>query len=98
MSQTYTFYTDPGHGWLGVPQAELERLGILDKISHYSYRSRPPLIAPICYLEEDCDAAIFHMAKEVANEQYKVEERHIDREHWIRNLPQMPRIKDPHIL
>jgi hypothetical protein len=96
----YTFHTDPGHGWLEVPQAELERLGILDKISHYSYQSRFAAInAPFCYLEEDCDAAIFHRAKEEAQESYRIEERHIDRDHWIRELPPMPEIKnDPHIL
>lgn len=95
----YTFHADPGHGWLEVPQAELERLGILDKISHYSYRSRPPLVATLCYLEEDCDAAIFHRAKEEAQESYRIEERFIDRDHWIRKLSPMPEIKnDLHIL
>ena len=93
----YTFHTDPGHGWLEVPKAELERLGILDKISHYSYRSRlSSLKAIICYLEEDCDAATFHRAKEEAGESYRIEERFIERDHWIRDLPPMPEIHDPH--
>jgi hypothetical protein len=33
-----TFYSDPGHGWLCVNYAELEELGIQDKISPWSYR------------------------------------------------------------
>lgn len=50
----HTFYTDPGHGWLAVPLSELERLGIADKISTYSYMS-----GDVAYLEEDCDAPLF---------------------------------------
>lgn len=51
---TYTFFEDPGHGWLEVPFSELEMLGLTDAISYYSYR-----FGDKCYLEEDCDMAIF---------------------------------------
>ena len=34
----YTFYEDPGHGWLAVPMEQLVKLGIADKISSCSYR------------------------------------------------------------
>lgn len=48
------FYEDPGHGWLAVPLALLERLALLDSISSYSYmRGR------YAYLEEDCDLGRF---------------------------------------
>jgi len=59
MKRTYTFYSDPAHGWLKVEKSELERLGIADKISPYSYE-----FGGFAYLEEDCDATAFVEAKE----------------------------------
>ena len=50
----YTFHSDPGHGWLQVKRQELKDLGILDKISHYSYQ-----YAGDVYLEEDGDLNCF---------------------------------------
>lgn len=54
----YDFYSDPSHGWLKVAREELETLGILDKISAYSYQ-RDNFV----YLEEDLDAGVFLNAK-----------------------------------
>jgi hypothetical protein len=48
------FYEDPGHGWLAVPLPLLERLGLLDSISPYSY-----MRGLLAHLEEDCDASLF---------------------------------------
>ena len=56
----YTFYEDPGHGWLEVPTLELVKLGIAGAISPCSY------IHPsgkTVYLEEDCDLTTFLVAK-----------------------------------
>jgi hypothetical protein len=53
-TKMYRFITDPGHGWLEVPIAEIKALGIADKISAYSYRK-----GNMAYLEEDCDAGLF---------------------------------------
>jgi len=64
-TNTYVFYTDPGHGWLAVEIEELKRLGIYDKVSDYSYRK-----GQMAFLEEDCDYALFHHAKEAAGEKY----------------------------
>lgn len=50
----YTFHSDPGHAWLQVKRQELIELGILKKISPYSYQRGADV-----YLEEDCDACIF---------------------------------------
>ena len=50
----YLFHSDPGHGWLQVKRQELKDLGILDKISNYSYQKRGDV-----YLEEDCDYSLF---------------------------------------
>lgn len=52
-----TFFEDAGHGWLGVKRAELQQLGILDKITHYSYQR-----GNMVYLEEDCDLSTYHDA------------------------------------
>lgn len=54
----YKFYEDPGHGWLEVTRAELEQLGLLDKISGYSYQDRM-----FVYLEEDSDMIKFAKAR-----------------------------------
>jgi hypothetical protein len=49
-------YSDYGHGWLAVKRDELKKLGILDKITHFSYQSKS---GKTVYLEEDCDATLF---------------------------------------
>lgn len=52
----FTFHTDPGHGWLAVPRAELNRVGVEAEITPYSYQSTD---GSVVYLEEDCDAPTF---------------------------------------
>ncbi len=54
----YIKHEDPGHGWLQVPLTELQALGIVDKISAYSYTD-----GTYGYLEEDCDMTTFLTAK-----------------------------------
>ena len=53
-SRKLTFHTDPAHGWLEVPRADLDALDIAHKISRYSYEKGARV-----YLEEDCDAALY---------------------------------------
>ena len=53
----YKFYSDPGHGWLAVPMDEINKLGIVNKISRYSYLNNE-----MAYLEEDCDFEVFFNA------------------------------------
>ena len=53
----FEFFSDPGHGWIKVPGALLRELGIVDKITPYSYAA-----AGFGYLEEDCDASTFFVA------------------------------------
>ena len=60
MTNRYTLHSDPAHGWLEVTIAELEALGIADRISGYSYQSRDGTMA---YLEEDGDLTRFAVAK-----------------------------------
>jgi hypothetical protein len=80
----YIFAHDAGHGWLAVSPAELKRLGIADKISHYSYVARRD---DVVWLEEDCDATTFHLAKEAAGEKYQTLEIYHGNDSPIRELP-----------
>ena len=59
----YRFIEDPGHGWLEVQVSEIQRLGVGQKISRYSY-----LKGDRASLEEDCDLSVFMKAKEQAGE------------------------------
>jgi len=54
MTKTYRFYADPSHGWAVVPVKDLEKFGLMDKISEYSYRK-----GDTAYLEEDLDLTTF---------------------------------------
>ncbi len=54
----YTFFADPGHGWLEVSLKELRDLNLLESISVYSYVHQGK-----AYLEEDCDLSRFFVAK-----------------------------------
>lgn len=81
----YIFHEDPGHGWLQVPIAELDRLGIAAKISRYSYYR-----AGSAYLEEDCDLSTFARAKHAAGEHFdmaKIPTRYHQGDAPIRSMP-----------
>ena len=54
IKKVFDVYCDPSHGWLKVKKSFLERLGIADRITHYSYQR-----GDYAYLEEDCDASNF---------------------------------------
>ena len=54
-------YSDPGHGWAAVPLTLLDRLGLLDRITTYSY-----MRGKYAYLEEDCDLDAFMTAARAA--------------------------------
>jgi hypothetical protein len=50
----HEFYADAGHGWLKVSKARLINMGIIDKISNYSF-----MRGDYVYLEEDCDVSTY---------------------------------------
>lgn len=52
----YTFFSDPGHGWLKVPIEQIKQLAIETQITSCSYVSNDDKYA---YLEEDLDASTF---------------------------------------
>lgn len=58
----YEFITDPGHGWLKVPLADLNEFGVVHEITRHSY-----MTATHAYLEEDCDAPTFLKAAGLGN-------------------------------
>jgi len=58
-NKTFRFYNDPGHGWLAVKRKFLIELGILEKITSYSYQRGNTV-----YLEEDLDMDTFFKAYE----------------------------------
>ena len=47
---TLNYYQDSGHGWVKVKLSLLQKLGIAEQISTYSYMRKDSV-----YLEEDCD-------------------------------------------
>jgi hypothetical protein len=77
---TYNFYEDPGHGWLAVPMITLYELGIVDKISTYSY-----MRGLTAYLEEDCDYSVFAAAMRDAGREFSMRDKHTDNRSPIRS-------------
>lgn len=66
------YLQDPGHGWFSVKRAALDALGVLDRVTPYSYQRGASV-----YLEEDCDAALFINAVRARFERDPlIEERH----------------------
>lgn len=49
-----TYHNDSGHGWYSVKRSVLESMGVLNKISSFSYQKGDSV-----YLEEDYDAGFF---------------------------------------
>jgi len=63
----YHFFNDPAHAWLKVSIAELQSLGIANKISCCSY-----IHGEFAYLEEDCDAQLFVDLKRKLDPNFKL--------------------------
>ena len=73
------FYEDPGHGWLAVPIPLLDKLGIIDQISTYSY-----MRGMLAHLEEDCDYSVFWAAAQRAGLQLNIRTTRTDNRSRIR--------------
>lgn len=80
MQTIYHFYADPQHSWLKVQTRELDRLGVRNQISRYSY-----LRGEYSYLEEDLDAGVFLEAKRERGESVEFREHHTNYQSKIRN-------------
>lgn len=78
----YQYHNDPAHGWIETTRAELVRLGIAGKVTHYSYQDGERV-----YLEEDCDAALLLEAiTRIDNLTWKLTDRYEDGDSFIRRL------------
>jgi hypothetical protein len=78
----YKFFSDPSHGYIEVPLAELQSLGIDKDISSYSYANNG-----LVYLEEDCDYSVFIEAKAKANEPFDYDMIHLNDDAPCRGYP-----------
>lgn len=56
LTRKMTYFSDAGHGWLGVKREALDILKVEDQISGYSYETTS---GRTVYLEEDRDMVIF---------------------------------------
>lgn len=55
MKRTFTVYSDPGHAWIKVPEADIKAVGLkAADFTRYSYIDKGHM-----FLEEDCDAGKF---------------------------------------
>jgi len=63
------FHSDTGHGWLAVKRGEVEKLGIVDKITSFSYQKGKTV-----YLEEDVDLSTFKTALEATGVTLEIKE------------------------
>lgn len=70
---------DPGHGWVGIKLKLAQELGILDKVSHYSF-----LKGKTIYLEEDGDLSLLCNAIKARGDTYSFKNSHTDNRHPIR--------------
>lgn len=86
----FTFYNDPGHGWLKVPTKLVRELGIIDQISSCTYMSRD---TRFLFLEEDCDAPLFvRTYEEKHGVKLKIKDCYCNKQSKIRNYPYIPHV------
>lgn len=79
----YVVFEDPGHAWMKVTMKELKRLGIVDKITSYSYRK-----GDYAFLEEDVDLSTFVDAKNARGETVEFDIYNANKRSRIRNYRQ----------
>jgi hypothetical protein len=82
-SITIQIFADPGHAWARFPKARLEKLGIADKITKYSYQR-----GANAFLEEDCDLSLLMAALKQSGYEVKFKEAHTNRQSKIRSYSQ----------
>jgi hypothetical protein len=85
-TNSYTFHSDPGHGWLEVPRLDVFELGIAGQITQYSYQDGDKV-----YLEEDLDMTTFANAYEAkfgkgSFKKIPIPDEYLDQS-FVRNLP-----------
>jgi hypothetical protein len=78
---TIQIFEDPGHGWARVPRQRLQRLGIADQISTYSYQN-----GANAFLEEDCDLGVLIAALREKGYEIRFRTHHTNRASKIRSF------------
>lgn len=76
----FQVYADPGHSWVKVSKKLLEKLGIANKITKFSYQR-----GDFAYIEEDCDASTFVKALRENNIEYSFKVNNSNKRSRIRN-------------
>lgn len=76
------FISDDGHGWLAVPLAMLDAVGVASQISRYSYQGNAT-----AFLEEDCDYSVFVAACRDRGIPLAIVEERVDGLSSVRNMP-----------
>lgn len=75
LSPHLTFISDPGHGWLRVPLAEIVALALETQISGCSF-----IEGQYAYLEEDCDGPLYLAARAAqGHPRPQITEQYVDR-------------------
>lgn len=74
------FYSDPSHGWCAIKLNALYDLGIIEKISPYSY-----IRGKTAYLEEDMDYSTLIQALFDKRINYSLTEKHSNKSSPIRS-------------
>ena len=80
IKRKYQVYEDPAHAWLKVKKSELQKLGIDNQITAFSYQK-----GENAYLEEDQDAGTFINAKKQQNEEVETNSNFTNKSSKIRN-------------
>jgi hypothetical protein len=78
---TVQIFEDSGHGWARVPKQRLQRLGIADRISAYSYQN-----GANAFLEEDCDLGVLIGALKEHGYEIRFRTHHTNRSSKIRSF------------
>ena len=84
---TFTYHTDPGHGWIEVPKDLATALGFVKDISSYSYHDQDNY-----YLEEDGDAGLLFDALTNRGQEYKTLNQNVGQgDSFVRSLASVGR-------
>lgn len=79
-----TYLQDPGHGWLLVPSADLQKVGMSGRdFTTFSYRSKDGVYA----LEEDCDASRYLDRLKERGVAFELVSKHVNHSAPCRNWP-----------
>ena len=84
--EQFTWLADPGHAWLVVPYDLVKDLGIVDKITEFSFHDHLTVVEQgrqkvvhFAFLEEDYDAGVFAKAMKDAGREWEADDDYVER-------------------